>query len=86
MEQKIALVTGGSRGIGKAIARGLTEEGYLAVLVGRDAATLEAAAKELGRADFIAADLVRPEAPETVIRTCAERYVRLDVLVNNMRH
>ena len=82
MEQKVALVTGGSRGIGKAIARGLVEEGYFTVLVGRDAATLEVAAKELGQAGFIVADLVRPEAPDEVIKTCAARYGRLDVLVN----
>lgn len=80
--EKLALVTGGSRGIGKAIARELASLGFFTVVVGRDEKALRSTCEELGESDFIAADLSLPDAPASVIRTLTERYGRLDVLVN----
>jgi NAD(P)-dependent dehydrogenase (short-subunit alcohol dehydrogenase family) len=77
-----ALVTGGSSGIGLAIARMLRAEGYCLTLVARRHERLEAAATEL-EAQAIAAD-VREEADcERIVEAHRERYASLDVLVNS---
>jgi NAD(P)-dependent dehydrogenase (short-subunit alcohol dehydrogenase family) len=79
---RAALVTGGSSGIGLAIARMLAEEGFGLTLVGRRPAKVEAAAGELG-AHFVAANLASPEGCEPVVPAHMERWGRLDVLVNS---
>src|SRR5207247_7307292 len=76
-----AIVTGGSSGIGFAIARMLRDEGFGLTLASRTPERIEAAAAELG-AEAIAAD-VREEADcERLVATHRERYDALDVLVN----
>jgi NAD(P)-dependent dehydrogenase (short-subunit alcohol dehydrogenase family) len=77
-----ALVTGGSSGIGLAIARMLREEGYELTLASRTAAKVEAAAAELG-AHAIAADLSKEEDCARVVAEHHERRGGLDVLVNS---
>ena len=77
-----ALVTGGSSGIGLAIARMLRDEGFELTLASRTAEKVEAAAAELG-ATAIAADVSRPEDCERVVREHVERTGGLDVLVNS---
>ena len=77
-----ALVTGGSSGIGLAIARMLREEGYDLTLASRTPEKIEAAAAELG-ALAVAADLGREEDCIRVVAEHAERYGGLDVLVNS---
>ncbi len=79
---RAALVTGGSSGIGLAIARMLADEGYALTLVSRTQEKVEAAAAELG-AHAIAADLASPEGCEPVVPGHMERWGRLDVLVNS---
>jgi len=79
---KRALVTGGSRGIGKAIAKALIDHGARVVITGRNAEVLEASAKELGaipvRADAaLEADCVRS------VEEAVKALGGLDVLVNN---
>ena len=77
-----ALVTGGSSGIGLALARMLRDEGYGLTLVSRTAAKVEAAAAELG-ALAVAADISREEDCERALAAHTERHGRLDVLVNS---
>ncbi len=85
---KIALVTGGGTGVGRAIARGLGAAGYTVVISGRRAEILEKAAAELGGetgADVTAirADVGDPASVRALFDAIANRYGRLDLLVNN---
>jgi len=78
------VVTGASRGIGKAIAVRLSIEGYRLILTGRDRDALGAASSELaGPNQWIALDLREPNSGEEVIRFAIESFGRIDVLVNN---
>jgi NAD(P)-dependent dehydrogenase (short-subunit alcohol dehydrogenase family) len=77
-----ALVTGGSSGIGLAIARMLRDEGYAITLASRTAEKVEAAARELG-AQAIAADVSKPEDCARVVEEHVAREGGLDVLVNS---
>jgi 3-oxoacyl-[acyl-carrier protein] reductase len=84
---KVAIVTGGSRGIGLAIARSLAEDGASVVVSGRDAARLDAAVKELealgAPALGVAADAGKREDVDRLIEATRERFGRIDVVVNN---
>jgi len=77
-----ALVTGGSSGIGLAIARMLRDEGFELTLVSRRPERIEAAAAELGAAS-IAADVSEAEECERIVAEHRDRFGRLDVLVNS---
>jgi NADP-dependent 3-hydroxy acid dehydrogenase YdfG len=79
---RAALVTGGSSGIGLAIARMLAQEGFGLTLVARRPEKLQAAAEELG-AHAVAANLASPDGCEPVVPAHVERWGRLDVLVNS---
>jgi NAD(P)-dependent dehydrogenase (short-subunit alcohol dehydrogenase family) len=77
-----ALVTGGSSGIGLAIARMLRDEGFDLTLASRTREKVEAAAEELG-ALAVAADVGKEEDCERLVREHAERHGTLEVLVNS---
>jgi NAD(P)-dependent dehydrogenase (short-subunit alcohol dehydrogenase family) len=77
-----AIVTGGSSGIGLAIARMLREEGFELTLASRTPAKVEAAATELG-AQAITADMGKEEDCARVVARHADRFGGLDVLVNS---
>ena len=79
---KAALVTGGSSGIGLAIARVLREEQFDLTLASRTKEKVERAAGDLG-AQAVAADVSREEDCERLIAEHRERFGRLDVLVNS---
>jgi NAD(P)-dependent dehydrogenase (short-subunit alcohol dehydrogenase family) len=79
---RAALVTGGSSGIGRAIATMLRDEGYALTLVSRRAEKVEAAAGELGAA-AVAADVGDADECARVVAEHRERFGRLDVLVNS---
>jgi NAD(P)-dependent dehydrogenase (short-subunit alcohol dehydrogenase family) len=79
---KAALVTGGSSGIGLAIARMLRDEGFELTLVSRRPERVEAAAAELGAA-AVAANMAEAEDCERVVAEHRDRFGRLDVLVNS---
>jgi len=81
----IALVTGASRGIGKAIAMQLAEDGYDIALVGRDEAALKQAVEDLPanvRKFAIRADLEKIEAAAEIVKKTVEYFGGLDLLVN----
>jgi 3-oxoacyl-[acyl-carrier protein] reductase len=84
---RVAVVTGGTRGIGLAIARLLADDGASVVVSGRDPGRLESAAKELealgASALAVAADVARREDVERLVEAAKERFGRIDVLVNN---
>ncbi len=84
---RTAVVTGGTRGIGLAIARALAEDGASVVVSGRDAGRLESAVKELetlgASALGVAADQSKREDCDRLVDAAKERFGRIDVLVNN---
>lgn len=88
MNGKVALVTGGSRGIGKAIAARLVTAGADVLITSRKADVLESAAAELnalggGRAEWFAANAGDSAQAEACVANAMERFGRVDVLVNN---
>ncbi len=84
---KVAIVTGGSRGIGNAIAGLLADHGAAVVVSGRDADRLRSAVKELeqrgGAVLGVAADAAKREDADRLVEAARERFGRIDVLVNN---
>ena len=91
LTDKVAIVTGSSRGLGLASARSLAAEGCHVCLCGRTADTLAAAAQDVaaaaGGADrvlSVTADLSTVEGVERVVTATAERFGGVDILVNNI--
>ena len=84
---KVALVTGGSKGIGKAVARGLVDEGAKVAICARTRVDLDAAAKELARPSAeifaVSGDLTRMADVQKIVDATASRFGRIDILVNN---
>ena len=84
LDGRIALVTGASRGIGRAIARAYVGEGARVVVTGRDADALNALVAELGdAAHAVVGDLAAPNAPDALVAATLARFGGLDLLVNN---
>jgi 3-oxoacyl-[acyl-carrier protein] reductase len=85
---KVALVTGGSRGIGAAVARGLAREGARVAITARTAARLEETARSLRESTgaeihAVTGDLTRPGEAERVVADTVAHFGRVDILVNN---
>ena len=87
LKGQVALVTGGSRGLGLQMAEALGEAGAKVMLTARKAAELEEAAAHLSArgidARWIAADASRPEDVQRVVSETMQRCGRIDILVNN---
>lgn len=84
LANKTALITGGNSGIGLATAKLFVAEGAKVVITGRNQATLEAAAKELGPNGFaVAADATDVAATDAAIKKGAEKFGKYDVVFAN---
>lgn len=84
---RVALVTGGTDGIGLAAAAGFLEAGAAVLIVGRDAARGQRALEDLkpvgGEVDFLAVDVADEAAVKAMVAHCLDRFGRLDFAVNN---
>jgi 3-oxoacyl-[acyl-carrier protein] reductase len=88
LEGKVAVVTGGTRGIGLAVAGALLERGARVAISGRTGANLDAARKALGaaadaRLEAVAADVADEAGARELVERAVARFGGLDVLVNN---
>ncbi len=88
LTDKVAIVTGGSEGIGKAAAQRMAEAGARVVIVARREETLAQAARDIRAATEgvvlpVSADVSRPDAADRVTQTALDNFGRLDILVNN---
>ena len=87
LEGKVAIVTGGGQGIGKAIALGLAAEGAAVVIGQRHADRAEAVAKEItdsgGKALGMTLDVTSNDACQAIAAAAAEKFGSVDILVNN---
>ncbi len=85
---RVAIVTGGSRGIGRAVAERLCREGASVAICARNRESLKEAQQSLetlegGRVLTVEADLTEPDAAERVVEATAGTWGRIDILVNN---
>ncbi len=86
LRDKIAIITGGSGGIGKAVAARLLEEGASVALVDLDQAGLDATARKLGASDrvlAVQADVANEDAVRHYVQATFDRFGRIDVFFNN---
>ncbi len=79
---KVAIITGGSRGIGKSTAKIFAAEGASVVITAKNSERLQSSARELGVTGF-AGDIRKGTDVETVVRKTLDKFGRLDILVNN---
>jgi len=88
LNSKVAIVTGGSRGIGREIALALAGEGATVVLAARSADALNEAAQLVrragGQAETVVTELAAEESIRNLVRVTQERFGRLDILINNL--
>ncbi|MFN2645204.1 MAG: SDR family NAD(P)-dependent oxidoreductase [Burkholderiales bacterium] len=84
LQARVAIVTGGGHGIGKAYARRLAEEGACVVIAELDGPAAERAAAEIGPAALaVRTDVAEEASVQNMARRALERFGRIDVLVNN---
>ena len=90
LENKVALITGSGRGIGRATAKLFAKEGASVFLTARTEKELAATAKEItddgGKTDLIPAVLAREAECKQVVAAAREKFGRVDILVNNAGH
>lgn len=90
IKDKVALITGGNRGIGRATAIELAREGCLLIITGRDADALEAVRTEIAQLGAevvsIEADLATESEVESLISGATKAFGRVDILFNNAGH
>jgi NAD(P)-dependent dehydrogenase (short-subunit alcohol dehydrogenase family) len=87
LKNKVAIITGGGRGIGKATAIALAREGVRVVVAARTTPEIEAVANEIqtmgGQALAIQTDVSKEEDVQHMVQKTIEAYARVDILVNN---
>lgn len=79
---KVVIITGGSRGIGKATANLFAKEGASVVITAKNSTRLQSAAKELGVIGFVG-DIRRSDNVENVVKKTLDEFGKIDILVNN---
>ncbi|MCV6636794.1 SDR family NAD(P)-dependent oxidoreductase [Candidatus Albibeggiatoa sp. nov. NOAA] len=87
LSNKVAIITGGSRGLGKAIALRFAEQGASVVLVATDEQRLNQAAAEITQATgqsavVLAGDIADPLFSDTIVQTTQDKFGHIDILVN----
>lgn len=88
LQDKVAIITGGSEGIGKSAALRMALEGARVVIVARRLDVLEAAAQDIriateGAVLPVSGDVSEPDTPNRVLQTTLDHFGRVDILVNN---
>ena len=86
LKDKTAIITGGSRGLGKAIAKAYLNEGAVVIITARNQERLQATAEELcplGRIEGISMDVSQFTAVQETMGSIIDKYGRVDILVNN---
>jgi gluconate 5-dehydrogenase len=81
VQDQVVLVSGASRGIGRAIAEGFAQRGAKVIITGRDAATLEKTASELG-ATPIVCDVADKDAIDRLVAAALSQFGHIDTLIN----
>lgn len=82
-ENKVAVVTGGGSGIGRAIAQKLAKEGANVIVVDRTESSLKETAQADEKITYVAGDITKDETIDEIMSTVQDKYGRLDILVNN---
>ena len=86
LANKVYIVTGGAKGIGAAISKGIAAEGGIVVVVGRgkddNIKIVDEIVKAKGRASYVTAELSQAQACKEVIDFTAEKYGQIDGLIN----
>jgi 3-oxoacyl-[acyl-carrier protein] reductase len=88
LQDKVAIVTGGSDGIGKAAALSMANEGAKVIIVARRQDVLDQAAQDIKTATEgvvlpLSMDVTAPNAAQTIVKTATDNFGRVDILVNN---
>jgi NAD(P)-dependent dehydrogenase (short-subunit alcohol dehydrogenase family) len=86
LKNKKALVTGGGKGIGKAIANAYVKEGASVIICGRDEVTLKRSCQEImkyGEIEYVKADISDRQDARKIANRVRDKWDRLDILVNN---
>jgi NAD(P)-dependent dehydrogenase (short-subunit alcohol dehydrogenase family) len=88
LTDKVAIITGGSEGIGKFAAMRMAEEGARVIIVARRPEVLEQAAQDIRTATEgvvlpLSADVAAPDTPARVVKSALDHFGRVDILVNN---
>lgn len=83
LEGKVAIVTGGSSGIGKGIALKFAKEGANVIIVGRHEDTLKEVANENEKISYVVGDITDSNVVSKIVNTAKDKFGRIDILVNN---
>ncbi|HVI80333.1 MAG TPA: SDR family oxidoreductase [Candidatus Acidoferrum sp.] len=83
LTNRTALITGGARGIGLAIAHALASEGCNLILIARNESALKKVSRQLPRTRALACDVRDPRSVDDLFRAIRRRYSQLDILINN---
>lgn len=83
LKEKVAIVTGGSSGIGKAIAERFASEGANVIIVGRHEDALKEVCKNNNKITYVAGDITDSKIVDEIVSTAEKKFGMIDILVNN---